>query len=102
MLRRAADGREGMQLVPLADLGPPIDRHMGEQLGPLPDRDMLADQTKRSDDHIVRQFRTRMHYCCRMNLHTRPPQMARYGRDSVFSSVTIAVTSASHTTSSST
>ncbi|MEK7869007.1 MAG: hypothetical protein AAB271_01625, partial [Nitrospirota bacterium] len=42
-----------------------------------------ADQTKRSDGHIVRQFRARMNYCCRMNLHAEPP-MGNVNRQRTF------------------
>ena len=64
VLRRSADRGKGMQLVPLANLRPSVDRHMRQQSGSLPDRDMLADQTKRSDLHIIGETRLGMNNRC--------------------------------------
>ena len=92
------------------DVRPAFNRDMREQPRPVSDRHMFADDTKWSNHDIIGELCLRMDNGMWMNLHAEPPvhfTCCTHSRDTgihfaSFSSVTMAVTSASHTSSEST
>src|SRR6185437_5200189 len=115
VLWRPSDRSKRMHLVPLPNLRPPINRHMREQSASLSDCDMLPDYTEWPDLNVTIEARLGMNDRCRMYLHACPLYSRQTSpvigqplghclayRTSVFSSITIAVTMASQTTSLST
>src|SRR5512138_3476806 len=83
MLRRGADRDKWMQLAPCTDLRPAINRDMRHEMGSRSNRDMLTDQTKRPELHIIGKTGLWVHYSCCMNLHSEPPVdviVIRYSR----------------------